>query len=84
MNINTLFTLEEKKELLLKNGYSLVDYTEDFWYQWGYNDRQGEWQTRKYLCAVKNDESPSIDKEYYKVFEKLVSDKFRKFVFHLS
>lgn len=84
MNITTLFTTEEKKELLIKNGYTLVNYTEDFWYQWGYNDRQGELQTRNYLCAVKDDENPTIEKEYYKVFEKMVGQKFKEFIFQMS
>lgn len=81
MNVNTLFTPEEKKELLIKNGYRLVNYVENYWYQWGYNDRQGEWQTRNYLCAVKENESPYIDKEYYKVFEKMIGEKFKQYIF---
>lgn len=80
MNIVTLFTIEEKKEFLLKNGYNLVDYTDKTWEQWGNHDSQGEWSFQNYLCAIKGDEKPSSDKVFYKVFEKLIGEKFKQFI----
>lgn len=80
MNIVTLFTIEEKKEFLLKNGYNLVDYTDKTWEQWGNHDSQGEWIFQTYVVAIKDGEKPSSDKVFYKIFEKTVGEKFKQFI----
>jgi hypothetical protein len=80
MNIFTLFTTEEKETFLAKNGYELVYFTENYWDQWGNHDSQGEWKKRNHLCAVKDGEAPSVNNVYYKVFEQVISNKFKQFI----
>ena len=80
MNITAIFTLEEKKSYLEKNGYKLVEYTEDYWEQWGNHDSQGDWQKRKYICAIKNDQTPSMHNDIMRVFEKEMINKFKQFM----
>lgn len=80
MNITTIFTLEEKKSYLEKNGYKLVEYTEDYWEQWGNHDSQGDWRKRKYTCAIKDDQTPSIHNDIMTVFEKEMINKFKQFI----
>ncbi len=83
MTINILFTPDEKKKFLIKNGFDLVDYNHDVWDQWGSNDSQGKWKIEKYVCATKGDESPKLDNEFSKVFEKLISNKLKNFILEL-
>jgi hypothetical protein len=80
MNISTLFTNEEKKSFLIKNGYELVEYNHDVWEQWGNHDSQGSWIKIDYVCAVKDGESPSTQNIYTEVFQKIIITKFKEFL----
>ncbi len=80
MNLNILFTDDEKKGFLIKNGFNLVEYNHDVWDQWGNHDSQGNWKVVKYICAVKGDETPSLKNKYDEVFGNLITNKFKNFI----
>lgn len=80
MNLSNMFSKEEKKEFLVKNGYTLVEHKELYWDQWGNHDSQGKWETQTYLCAVKGDDKPSKFNLYDKVFEWNINHKFKEFI----
>lgn len=83
MNLTTIFSVDEKKTFLTKNGYTLVDFTENYWEQWGNHDSQGKWEKRNHVCAIKDGEVPSVNNVYNKVFEQVISNKFKEFLFQL-
>lgn len=75
-----IFTLEEKKTYLKKNGYDIMEHSEDYWEQYGNHDSCGEWKTKKYFCAVQGNEQTGIHNEINKVFENLLHIKFKEFL----
>jgi hypothetical protein len=83
MNINLIFTPDEKKKFLVKNGFELVEYNHDVWEQWGNHDSQGKWEVLKYICAIKVGETPSIKNKYDDVFNQIVLNKFKNFLLEL-
>ena len=83
MNINLIFTPDEKKNFLVKNGFNLVEFDHTVWEQWGNHDSQGSWEVVKYICAVKGDETPSVKNKYDDVFNQIVSNKFKNFLLEL-
>ena len=83
MNINLIFTPDEKKNFLLKNGFNLVEFKQNVWEQWGNHDSQGNLVVVEHLCAIKGNETPSIKNKYDDVFNQIVSNKFKNFLLEL-
>ena len=83
MNLDIIFTADEKKDFLAKNGFDLVEFNHDVWNQWGNHDSQGSWIIHKYICAIKNGETPSLNNKFDTVFREIITSKFKNFILEL-